>query len=274
MHEGFVKLCACTLMAMWRWGHIIIMCNYYYRMASTLGAEVKSMDRKDNKIQHCAIEVNGAVVYIADSSTCPSLQPMATSGKVQNLMLHLTFPDPYPMWDKFIKNGAKATAELKVQFWGGVYGAARDPMGLEWSLDATKEKEKSNFAGVTPYIMSSDCERHIGWIQKVFEAGIEEIFRSEAKKIMHCHLSCNGGQLYICDPACGPKEEEKAMEGNCEGVVLHMCVPDPDSVWKRAFLNDAQQVIELKQQFWGGYYGCFRDPFGVKWAVIKACGGQ
>lgn len=65
---------------------------------------------------------------------------------------------------------------------------------------------------------------------------------------------------------------EKMPGENSEGVVLHVCLEDPDMVWKKAMAYGCEQVTELKQQFWGGYYGCFRDPLGVKWGIIKHCG--
>lgn len=243
-----------------------------------MGAEVKSKEMKDGKIEHCAVEINGGTVYFCDGTTDPFLQPLAVSGKVQHLMCHLTLPDPYPLWEKLIKNGADPTIELKVQFWGGTYGAARDVMGLEWSLaKSVPADEKCNFTGVTPYIFSSDCERHIDWIQKVFAAEVKSLFRSKSmQKIMHCHLSCNGGQLMLCDQSCSEEEQPPMQETqtSSKGVMLHLCLPDPDMVWKMAMSNGAEQVEELKQQFWGGYFGVFRDPLGVKWGVLKSCSAE
>lgn len=239
-------------------------------MVSALGGKVKAKRIKDEKIEHCIMEINGSTMYVADGTTHPRLTHIAKSGKIPHLMCHIDLPDPQPLWDRLLKNGAKTTIELEVQFWGGTYGAVRDVMGVEWSLSkANPNEEKCNFGGVIPYIHSLNCDKHIDWIQKVFAAEIKDIFRSKEKMVMHCHVAVNGGQLYLCDQSCSPK-----MEGvkNSDGVMLHVCLPDPDMVWKKAMSNGAEQVLELKQQFWGGYFGCFRDPLGVKWGVIKSCG--
>lgn len=55
-----------------------------------------------------------------------------------------------------------------------------------------------------------------------------------------------------------------------KGFILHLNVSEPDLIWKRALGNGGVAVVELKQQFWGDYYGMFLDPFGYQWSVLKA----
>ena len=224
---------------------------------------------KDGRLQHCAVEVNGSTVYVADGSACPVMKQLSKSGKIPHLMCHLELPDPYPLWDQLLKNGATSSITLKQQFWGGTYGAVRDTMGIEWSLSkAMSVEDKPNTAGITPYIRSSDCDQHIDWVQKVFGGEVKELFRTKEKKIMHCHVRFNEGDLYLSDRMCSPSN---GVEENSEGVTLHVVLPDPDTVWKKALGNDAGVIMELEQQFWGGYYGCFRDPLGVRWGILKKC---
>lgn len=234
---------------------------------------LESKEVKGTIVEHCAIQVNNGTVYMADGLTCPLMKDLSKSGKISRLMCHLELPDPYPLWEKLLKNGATSTIDLKVQFWGGTYGAARDKMGLEWSLSKiTPDEDKPTSTGVTPYILSRDCDKHIEWIQKVFAGEVKDLYRTQAKKIMHCRVAINGGHLFLCDDgSCGPDDAEKMTEVTSEGVVLHLVLEDPDMVWKKAMAFDAEQVTELKQQFWGDYYGCFRDPLGVKWGIIKRC---
>ena len=245
-----------------------------FRIVSALGGEVKAKESKDGKVRHCELDINGSAVCIADG-THPALQHLAKNGKVTHLLCHMNLPDPQPVWDKLMQNGAESMVDLKVQFWGGTYGAARDVMGVEWSVTKYESCEgKYTYPGVTPYVLSPDCEKHIDWIQKVFGAEVKELYRTEAKKIMHCQLSINGGHLFICDRCCDVQEEGKEQEGkevSSEGTVLQLSLADPDSVWQKALSNKGEQVVELKRQFWGGYYGCVRDPFGFKWGICKDC---
>ena len=47
-----------------------------------------------------------------------------------------------------------------------------------------------------------------------------------------------------------------------------MNLADPGSVCKKTVANGATQVVELKTQFWGDYYGAFKDPYGFEWVVM------
>ena len=242
-------------------------------MITALNGIVQDKIPENGKILHCAMEINGTTVYIADGSTQPAVAHLARSDKVPRLMCHMDLPDPYPLWEQLLQKGASSTITLEKQFWGDIYGAARDPMGVEWSLaKAPTPEDKPNYSGVTPYIRSIDCEKHIDWVQKVFAEEVKELFRSKEKKIMHCRMTLNGGSLYLCDRACAPGEE--LQEGdNSEGLNLHVVLSDPDMVWKKAMRNGAEVIEDIGQKFWGGYFGCFRDPMGVRWAMMKS-GGQ
>lgn len=241
-------------------------------METALNGVAQNKMVKDGKLQHCAVEVNGSTVYVADGSACPIMKQLSTSGKVERLMCHLDLPDPYPLWDQMLTNGASSTIKLDQQFWGGTYGAVRDPQGVEWSLSkASSKDDKPSNTGVTPYIRSSDCDKHIDWVQKVFEGQVKELYRTKERQVMHCRMVFNGGDLYLSDRLCSPSGKQQE---NSEGVVLHVVLPDPDMVWKKALENEADVIMKLEQQFWGGYYGSFRDPLGVRWGVIKKCGGQ
>ena len=54
------------------------------------------------------------------------------------------------------------------------------------------------------------------------------------------------------------------------GYLCHVNLADPDEIWKKAMASGATQIAELKTQFWGDYYGSFKDPYGFEWAVVKA----
>ena len=122
--------------------------------------------------------------------------------------------------------------------------------------------------GVIPYLFSSDCEKHIDWIKSVFGAEVISLNQSEDKKIMHCTLKVNDGFLYMCDSSC---THEIKLRPNVkpDGYLCHMNVADPDNIWKKAMASGATQIAELKAQFWGDYYGSFKDPYGFEWAIDK-----
>lgn len=153
----------------------------------------------------------------------------------------LAMRDPRAAWERLLQNGATSIVDLEVQFWGDLYGTLRDAAGYWWSLGenaapptTTPSAEapqgvktavaggggggrKSAAAtpggrvgGVVSYIVSSDCERHVRWIETVLEGQVLETRYTspERSKVMHCEMSVNGGVLFICDQLQGCAGEE------------------------------------------------------------------
>lgn len=254
------------------------------------------MTSEEGKFRHAIMEVNGTKLIIAN---CPD-HPFSSSSNGNNknttnkkerfrLMCHLQLPNPHTTWDKMLQNGATVTVDLKIQFWGDLYGAASDMTGLEWSLSKpTLDQGKSKFdGGVIPYIISTDCDRHVEWMQKVFGGEMKQVIRTNvSRKIKHCHMVVNKGNIFLCDKSCesppnesppnsketSPPPSPPAIAREGGEVLLQVSLADPDTVWKAAMSNGAVVLQELKQQYWGGYFGCLRDPLGVQWGIMKACG--
>lgn len=114
--------------------------------------------------------------------------------------------------------------------------------------------------GVVPYLLSSDCEKHIKWLKSVFDGEVEELFHTPNGKVMHCGVAMNGGFVYMADVQ---------EEGEPQGCLCHLDVEDPSIIWKKAITNGATIVTDLKVQSWGDLYGSFTDPFGFEWSVSK-----
>lgn len=249
---------------------------------SALGAEVKCKctSENDGSTKHCILEINNAQVHLT-GETIPALNTLARTAHTNRLQCHMELADPHAAWAKALSNGATSKIELKEQFWGGLYGSVVDKMGFEWSFSNVRpeedEKSKSGMPGIHAYILTRDGDAHIEWIQRVFEGEVKLIYRNqETKKVMHCDIVLSGGRLFLADSSCGP-EGDHASKTSGDGksstkVMVHITSRDPDPIWERAMSDGAEQVVELKKQFWGGYFGCFRDPYGVQWAVLKSCG--
>lgn len=105
------------------------------------GAEENFMyrDETTKKIIHCSLKVNKGMIYLSDGSCMSdqkdSLLPPGTTPR--GVVLHLNVQDPDVLWKKALEHGASKVVELKVQFWGDIYGSFRDPFGYEWSLCAS-----------------------------------------------------------------------------------------------------------------------------------------
>lgn len=140
----------------------------------------------------------------------------------------------------------------------------------------------SNKQGVVPCLLSSDCDKHIEWIKKVFGGKVNELIRtSDGKKVMHCTMAINDGVMSLgdgvcpCTPEPAEKQQQPAEGEVPRGAHCHLEVMDEarlNEIWKNAQGSGATTVVELGIQSWGDLYGMFKDPFGFEWAVEKPVG--
>lgn len=241
-------------------------------LKAAYGGEVKEKYCSDDgsKILHCDIEINGYHVYLADQ-TRRELESL--SGKPRLFHCHLSVTDPKAMWETAMKNDAKTIVDMKVQFWGGLQGTLQDKFGFRWSLSPPSPATKSdctNSPGVVAYLLSPDCEQHIEFIKNVFDGKVTSLHHTDdQKKVMHCSMNVNGGELCLADQLCTGESKEWPKKGEPCGFMCHLDLSDPDATWKKAMENGATQVMELKKQFWGDYYGIFKDPLGYGWSLRK-----
>ena len=85
----------------------------------------------------------------------------------------------------------------------------------------------------------------------------------DGKRIMHAHLSINGGSLMLNDdfPEYGGAATAPGS------LTLHLQVKDADGEWNRALEAGGQEKMPLADQFWGDRYGQLTDPFGFTWSI-------
>ena len=53
------------------------------------------------------------------------------------------------------------------------------------------------------------------------------------------------------------------------GFYLNLEMENPSEVWSRATANDASVIADLKVQECGYLCGCFKDPYGFTWCLMK-----
>ena len=87
----------------------------------------------------------------------------------------------------------------------------------------------------------------------------------DGKRLMHAHLTINGGALLLNDDF--PEFRGGAEAAAPAGTTLHLQVPDADAVWHKAVAAGATVRMPLENQFWGDRYGQLDDPFGFTWSI-------
>ena len=118
--------------------------------------------------------------------------------------------------------------------------------------------------GVVPYINVEGASDASAFYQRAF--GANEMFRMPAddgKRLMHCHLKINGGDVMISD--CFPEHGYDRQPSH--SYTMHLQVDDVDAWWKRAVDAGVEVSVPLQLMFWGDRYGLVKDPFGVQWSM-------
>ena len=106
----------------------------------------------------------------------------------------------------------------------------------------------------------------VGFYERAF--GAKEEMRQladDGKRLMHAHLTVNGGSLMLNDDF--PEYREGGGLPAPAGTTLHLHVPDADAVWDKAVAAGASVKFPLENQFWGDRYGQLEDPFGFTWSI-------
>jgi len=127
--------------------------------------------------------------------------------------------------------------------------------------------QQSPAGGVTAHITISDGKAAdaIAFYEKAF--GAQELMRHAAPdgRLMHAHLSINGGSLMLNDHFAEMSDGKPAEPP--AGTTLHLHVDDADAWWDRALAAGATVRFPLDNQFWGDRYGQLTDPFGHVWSI-------
>ena len=136
------------------------------------------------------------------------------------------------------------------------------------------QDERPAASGVMPHLTIRDgnAAEAIDFYARAFGAAESGRHMAEdGKRIMHAHLTINGGPLMLNDdfPEMGGGHES----GPPAGCTLHLQVDDADAWWDRAIEAGAIVRFPLGDQPWGDRYGQVDDPFGFTWSIggpIKA----
>jgi PhnB protein len=113
------------------------------------------------------------------------------------------------------------------------------------------------YATVTPYLCVADAAKLIEFLKQAFDAQL--IFKMDGPggRIMHAEMTIGDSRIMLGQPA--PGQETQAM--------LHLYMPDVDTVYARAIAAGATSVREPADQFYGDRSGGVRDEFGNQWYI-------
>lgn len=129
------------------------------------------------------------------------------------------------------------------------------------------QDERRASSGVMPHLTIRDgnAAEAIDFYARAFGASENgRHLAQDGKRIMHAHLTLNGGALMLNDdfPEMSGHEAKPPS-----GTTLHLQVDDADAWWDRAIDAGAIVRFALDDQFWGDRYGQVDDPYGFTWSI-------
>lgn len=94
----------------------------------------------------------------------------------------------------------------------------------------------------------------------------KNIPKKELNKIMHISLSIGKNHILMATEA--PESMGfKLIEGNNHYISLEVTSKkDADEIYKK-LSKDGKIEMALADAFWGAYYACFKDKFGIQWMI-------
>jgi PhnB protein len=121
------------------------------------------------------------------------------------------------------------------------------------------------FHTLTPHLTVDGAAKYIDFLKKAF--GATEVHRAEGPggKLMHATVRIGDSMLMLNDHF--PEFGSPPLAHGHLPALLHIYVPDADSVFEKAVAAGCQVTFPIADQFWGSRYGQLKDPFGFNWAV-------
>ena len=90
---------------------------------------------EQGRTMHLHLLINGGSVMLSDPY--PEHGYGLKTPQAFNLLLPVTDIDKW--WKRAVDAGMEVTTPLQLMFWGDRYGSLRDPFGVEWSFNSSRD---------------------------------------------------------------------------------------------------------------------------------------
>lgn len=117
-----------------------------------------------------------------------------------------------------------------------------------------------NYPRVSPYLIVSDVEVTMNFIEYVFNGKVREKMTTPDGSVNHGEMSI-GDSVIMMGKAT---EEYKPLN-----AMLYIYVEDTDSTYKRAIEKGAVSVMEPADQFYGDRNAGVTDKDGISWWIAS-----
>ena len=131
---------------------------------------------------------------------------------------------------------------------------------------------------IRPYVVVSNALEAIEFYKKVFDIEVLSHMPFEkkmavgmgmsedtdfTKTTMHSSISISGAVFYMSDNMTG----EVLEKGNVALLIEPDSLEQAQKLWDSSQKNGCDITMKFEKQFWGDYFGSFKDPFGISWQI-------
>jgi PhnB protein len=227
-------------------------------VSSFEGVERGRFKRPDGTLMHAEITIGDSIVELGEANEQFPARPATT---------HVYVEDADTAFNRALDAGATSiffpTSDHPS---GDRWGALRDPFGNVWHI-ATPGGWALGATGmprsVQPYLHLHDAHKMLPFLESAFNAKATGVHTSPEGKVLHATVEIAGATLEV-DEAHGEFQPTPFM--------LHVYVPDPDTLYAQAIAAGATTIEPPTDKPYGERSAGLKDPFGNLWYVARYTG--
>jgi PhnB protein len=239
----------------------------FYKKA--FGAVETMRYEEGGKVGHSELNIQGAVVYLADEYPDYNfLSPQTVGGT--GMVVSLLIADVDELTRRAEAAGAKVEREPRDEFYGQRTSTLLDPYGHRWTLRTPLQEKhygaRKGFHAVTPYLIFEKGVEAMEWYGKAL--GAVEIGRhlDGAGRLVHGEISVGDSPVMICEECAEYPGQKSPKRYGGSPAQLFLYTKDPDGVAARAVEHGAKVVLPVEDRPYGRGGGV-EDPFGYTWWI-------
>ena len=217
-------------------------------LKQAFGAEEKfRYNTPEGTIMHAEILVGDSMMEMGDTDPLP-------------MALHMYVPDADAVYRSALAAGATSERAPVDQPYGDREASVKDPFGNRWYI-ATHQGGSYVPEGlhtITPYLHPKGTPAVIDFLKKAFDAEVVERNESPDGTVVHAKVRI-GDSMVEMGEAHGQWQPLPS--------VLHLYVPDADTVYQRALDAGATSKSEPRDTPYGDRSSGVTDPFGNIWYI-------
>jgi PhnB protein len=200
---------------------------------------------------HAELLIAGSMVELADATE--EFKPRASS----NI---LYVPDVDAVFQRAVKAGASSLSAPTDRPYGDREGAVKDPAGNTWYITThgSGEHIAANTPSIVPVFLVQNAERYVEFLKQSFDAREVFMLKDPDGKIRVVNLRVGNSIL---------SGGEVHGEFQAAPFLLHMYVPDTDSVYANALRHGATSIRGLEDAPYGDRTATVQDPSGNLWSL-------